>query len=210
MMAPHRTARLTIAITIVTGLAWIAAQLWGANEWVAEQAGFIPLRFAGQTDGFIVPEWLTPFTATLVHGDLMHIIFNMIMLVYCGRAVEQVLGALPLAILYLVGAVAAAFAQYLVDPSSPVPMIGASGAISAVLAVYALLFSRNEVKAIGPVPAHWVRALWLAAAWTGVQWLLSFATSRGTYQIATAAHVGGVLVGLALARPLLAWRYRAA
>jgi membrane associated rhomboid family serine protease len=208
MLSPHRSARLTFSITIVTGLAWVAAQLWGASDWVAEQAGFIPLRFAGQTTGFVVPAWLTPFTATLVHGDIMHIVFNMIMLVYCGRAVEQILGALPLAVLYVVGAVAAASAQYLVNPMSPVPMIGASGAISAVLAVYALLFSRNEVKAIGPIPAHWVRALWLAAGWTAVQWLLSFATSRGSYQIATAAHVGGFLVGLALARPLLAWRYR--
>jgi membrane associated rhomboid family serine protease len=208
MMAPLRTARLTLSITIITGIAWLAAQVSGADGWVAEQAGFIPLRFAGSTTGFILPAWLTPWTATLVHGDLMHIIFNLIMLVYCGRAVEQVLGAVPLAILYIFGAAASAFAQYLVDPISPVPMIGASGAISAVLAVYALLFSRNEVRAIGPIPAHWVRALWLAVAWTGVQWLLSFATSRGTYQIATAAHVGGFLVGLALARPLLAWRYR--
>ena len=59
MMAPHRTARLTISLTVVTGLAWIAAQLWGAQDWVAEQAGFIPLRFAGQTSGFVIPEWLT-------------------------------------------------------------------------------------------------------------------------------------------------------
>lgn len=208
MMAPHRTARLTLVLSVITGIAWVAAQVSGSDGWVAEQAGFIPLRFAGSTTGFIVPAWLTPWSATLVHGDLLHVTFNLIMLVYCGRAVEQVLGAVPLAILYLAGAVAAAFAQYLVNPMSPVPMIGASGAISAVLAVYALLFSRNEVRAIGPIPAHWVRALWLAVAWTGVQWLLSFATSRGAYQIATAAHVGGFLVGLALARPLLAWRYR--
>ncbi|WP_293879945.1 rhomboid family intramembrane serine protease [Sphingomonas sp.] len=208
MLAPHRTARVTYMLAIVTGLAWIVVQVTGAEAWVAEQAGFIPLRFASSNSGFVVPNWLTPFTATVVHGDLMHVTFNLIMLVYCGRAVEQVLGAVPLVALYLAGAVASAFAQYLVDPSSPVPMIGASGAISAVLAVYALLFSRNEVKALGPIPAHWVRALWLALAWTGVQWLLSFATSRGSYQIATAAHVGGFLVGLALARPLLAWRYR--
>jgi membrane associated rhomboid family serine protease len=210
MLAPHRAARLTISLTVITGLAWIVAQVLGTNAWVAEQAGFIPLRFSGMVGGFIVPAILTPLTATLVHGDFVHVTFNLIMLVYCGRAVEQVLGALPLAFLYVVGAIAAAAAQYLVNPSSPVPMIGASGAISGVLAVYALLFSRNEVKAIGPIPAHWVRALWLAAAWTGVQWLLGFATSKGNYQIATAAHVGGFLVGLALARPLLAWRYRRA
>jgi membrane associated rhomboid family serine protease len=210
MLASHRAARLTVALTVVTGLAWVAAQLTGTNTWIAEQAGFIPLRLSGAAAGFIVPAALTPLTATLVHGDFVHVTFNLIMLVYCGKAVEQVLGALPLALLYVAGAVAAAAAQYLVNPSSPVPMIGASGAISAVLAVYALLFSRNEVKAIGPVPAHWVRALWLAAGWTGVQWLLGFATSKGNYQIATAAHVGGFLVGLALARPLLAWRYRRA
>lgn len=210
MMPPQRTVRLTISLTVVTGLAWIVAQLTGTNAWVAEQAGVIPLRFSGTVAGFIVPAFLTPVTATLVHGDIVHIAFNLIMLVYCGRAVEQVLGALPLALLYVSGAVAAAMAQYLVNPISPVPMIGASGAISAVLAVYALLFSRNEVKAIGPIPAHWVRALWLAVAWTGVQWLLGLATAKGSYQIATAAHVGGFLVGLALARPLLAWRYRRA
>jgi membrane associated rhomboid family serine protease len=208
MKAPHRAALLTFAIAIVTGLAWIAAQVTNSESWVSHQAGFIPLRFAASATGFVVPVWLTPFTATLVHGDFFHVTFNLVMLVYCGRAVEQVLGMIPLAVLYLVGAVAAAVAQYLVNPISPVPMIGASGAISAVLAVYALLFSRNEVSAIGPIPAHWVRALWLAAAWTGVQWLIGFATARGSYQVATAAHVGGFLVGLALARPLLAWRYR--
>jgi membrane associated rhomboid family serine protease len=210
MMAPHRMARLTLSLTIVTGLAWIVAELAGINLWIAQQAGFIPLRFSTSNDGFLVPAWLTPFTATFVHGDIVHIGFNLAMLMYCGRAVEKVLGSLPLAILYLVGAVAAAAAQYLVNPQSPVPMIGASGAISAILAVYALLFSRTEVQALGPVPAHWVRALWLAAAWIGVQWLMSYATSRGSYQIATAAHVGGFLVGLALARPLLALRYRSA
>lgn len=210
MLAPHRAARLTIFLTVVTGLAWVAAQFTGTNAWIAEQAGFIPLRLSGAAAGFVVPASLTPLTATLVHGDFVHVTFNLIMLAYCGKAVEQVLGALPLALLYVVGAIAAAAAQYLVNPSSPVPMIGASGAISAVLAVYALLFSRNEVRAIGPIPAHWVRALWLAAGWTGVQWLLGFATSRGNYQIATAAHVGGFLIGLALARPLLAWRYRGA
>ena len=89
-------------------------------------------------------------------------------------------------------------------------MIGASGAISAILAVYALLFGRNEVKAFGPIPAHWVRALWLALAWTGVQFLIGLSTAGGSYHIAVAAHVGGFLIGLALARPLLAWRYRGA
>jgi membrane associated rhomboid family serine protease len=72
------------------------------------------------------------------------------------------------------------------------------------------LFSRNEVKRIGPIPAHWVRALWLAVAWTGVQWMVGLASAGSGYAIAWAAHVGGFLAGLALARPLLSWRYRGA
>jgi membrane associated rhomboid family serine protease len=122
----------------------------------------------------------------------------------------SILGVGPLAFLYVVGAYLAAGGQYLIDPASPIPMIGASGAISAIIGVYALLFSRNEVKRIGPIPAHWVRALWLAVAWTGVQWMVGLASAGSGYAIAWAAHVGGFLAGLALARPLLSWRYRGA
>ena len=210
MAAGAKPARLTYAIVGITVVAYFLARLFWPTDFISEQAGFIPLRFAGATTGFAVPAWLTPLTATLAHGDLIHIGFNMIMLVYCGRMVEAVLGMGPLAALYLIGAYLAAGAQYLIDPLSPVPMIGASGAISAVVAVYALLFGRNDVKRWGPIPAHWVRAIWLAVAWTAIQWMIGLVSRGDGYQIATAAHVGGFLAGLALARPLLAWRYRGA
>ena len=86
-------------------------------------------------------------------------------------------------------------------------MIGASGAISALLAVFALIFSRTQTSAIGPIPAHWVRALWLAAAWIGLQLALGFAGGGGFGAVAIWAHVGGFLAGLLLARPLLRWRF---
>ena len=211
MAAGAKPARLTYALVAIITLAYFAGILLTSGGFTTEQMGFIPLRFSVDAQGFILPAWLTPLTATLAHGDWVHIAFNMLMLVYCGRSVETVLGSGPLALLYLVGAYIAAAAQYVVEPLSPVPMIGASGAISAVIAVYALLFGRNDVKRWGPIPAHWVRAIWLAIAWTGLQWLVGLASSRGEgYQVATAAHVGGFLAGLALARPLLAWRYRGA
>jgi membrane associated rhomboid family serine protease len=205
-----RPARLTYGLVIATVIAYFAGRLLTAGGFTTEQMGFIPLRVSAAAEDFVIPVWLTPLTATLAHGDLIHLGFNMLMLVYCGRMVEAVLGVGPLAVLYLVGAYLAAAAQYLVDPASPVPMIGASGAISAIIGVYALLFGRNDVNNWGPIPAHWVRALWLAIAWTGVQWMVALATRGGTYQIATAAHVGGFLAGLAMARPLLSWRYRGA
>jgi membrane associated rhomboid family serine protease len=112
-------------------------------------------------------------------------------------------------VLLLAGAYAGAFAQFLANPQSPMPMIGASGAISAVIAVFALLFSSSQAPAIGPIPSHWVRALWLAAAWIGVQLMIGFAGGSGFGAIAIWAHVGGFLAGLLLARPLLRWRFSA-
>jgi membrane associated rhomboid family serine protease len=209
MQAPRR-APVTDSIAIVTAVAWLLALVAAPQGWLAEQGGFIPLRLSGQMGGFVVPALLTPFTAALIHGGLFHLLMNMLLLVICGRAVEAVLGSGALATLYVAGAVAAAAGQFVADPGSAIPMIGASGAISAVLAVYAMLFGRDEVKAIGPIPAHWVRALWLAAGWIGVQLLIGFATVGSDLQIAIAAHIGGFLIGLAMARPLLAWRYRGA
>lgn len=210
MVAARSGAPLTNGIAIATTIAWLIAVIAVPEGWLAEQGGFIPLRFSGQVGGFIVPALLTPFTAAFIHGGLFHLLMNMLMLIVCGRAVEAVLGSGPLGALYFIGAIAAGAGQFVADPGSPVPMIGASGAISAVLAVYAMLFGRNEVKAIGPIPAYWVRALWLAGGWIGIQLLIGFATVGSEYQIAIAAHIGGFLAGLAIARPLLAWRYRGA
>jgi membrane associated rhomboid family serine protease len=205
-----RPARLTYVVAAITVVAYFAGLLLTSGGFMVEQMGFIPLRFSSDAQGFVVPALLTPLSATLSHGDLFHLGFNILMLVYCGRAVEAVLGMGPMAALYVIGAYVAAAGQFIVGPMSPVPMIGASGAISAVLAVYALLFGRNDVKRWGPIPAHWVRAIWLAVAWTAIQWMIGLVSGGSGYEIATAAHVGGFLAGLALARPLLAWRYRGA
>jgi len=201
-----RQSRVTIAIAVVTALAFLASLVAGPH--ILLQAGFIPLRarVAVPFDG--VPFFLTPLTATLLHGGWLHLGFNLLMLVYCGRQVESELGGLRLALLYLIGAYVAALAQLLVDPASPTPMIGASGAISAVLGTYAMLFGRGRVKAIGPVPGTVVRAFWLAVAWTILQWGIGIASGPGPFSIATAAHVGGFLTGLVLTWPLLEWRYR--
>jgi membrane associated rhomboid family serine protease len=208
--AGGRPARLIYIITAITVLAHLAGLVLTRGGFMVEQMGFIPLRFSADAEGFVIPALLTPLTATLSHGDFFHLGFNMLMLVYCGRSVEAVLGAGPTAALYVIGAYIAAAGQFVVGPASPVPMIGASGAISAVVAVYALLFGRNDVKRVGPIPAHWVRAIWLAVAWTAIQWMIGLVSGGSGYEIATAAHVGGFLAGLALARPLLAWRYRGA
>ncbi len=117
------------------------------------------------------------------------------------------LGAGPVVVLYVVGGYAAAAAQWAVDPGSTVPIIGASGAISALVAAYARLFGERRAGAIGPFSADVVHVAWLAAAWVGIQLLMGIA-GLGGLAIAIWAHIGGFLAGLVLAHPLLRWRYR--
>lgn len=176
------------------------------------RAGFIPARFGSELimpPGMLVPFLLTPLTSAFLHGGVLHLVFNMVILLFIGRQLEAPLGGKATAVLLLAGAYVGALAQWLSDPQSAVPMIGASGAISALIAVFALIFSRSQAPAIGPIPSHWVRALWLAAAWIAVQLLIGMAGGGGFGAVAIWAHVGGFLAGLLLARPLLRWRFGA-
>ncbi len=201
--------RVTTTIVVVTALAWALAALAGVGDRVAVLAGFIPARFAGAELAEAVPAWLTPLSALLIHGGLLHLAFNLLMLGFCGRMVETALGGWGTGLLYGIGAYAAAAAQYLVGPHSEVPVIGASGAISALIAAYALLYGQRRALPKG-WPAGLINVLWLAAAWIGLQLLLGFATSGTGLNVALAEHVGGFIAGLALARPLLLLRYRKA
>ena len=171
----------------------------------------MPLRFAGAElpEGLplVVPSLLTPLSATLVHGGAMHLVFNLIMLMFCGRLLERAIGGARIGILYVVGAYAAAAVQWAIDPVSTVPMIGASGAISAIVGAYSLLYGERRAKRIGPIPADVVHVAWLAAAWVGMQLLIG-AAGVGGMTVAIGAHIGGFIAGLAIARPLLLSRYR--
>jgi membrane associated rhomboid family serine protease len=205
--------RATVTITAVTALVSALLILTGMLGQAAIGAGFIPLRVDGAALpsglAFGMPLWLTPLTATLIHGGWAHLLLNLVMFFFCGQQTERALGAGGIAALYLVGAYAAAAMQWAFAPASAVPMIGASGAISAVVGAYAVLFGRRRAKRLGPIPAHIVHIAWLAAAWIGIQLLIGFA-GMGGVTVAIGAHIGGFVAGLVLARPLLGWRFRRA
>jgi membrane associated rhomboid family serine protease len=154
------------------------------------------------------PAFLTPLTATLVHSGLVHLGFNLLMLVWCGVQVERVLGATGLVVLYVLGAYAAAGAQWAVDPMGATPVIGASGAISAVVGAFALSFGQQKRLVSSPALNRLLNALWLLAAWIVLQLMTGALAGAQGYLLATPAHIGGFLAGLALQRPLLLWRYR--
>ncbi len=205
--------KLTNGLIIANVLIYLVIWIFGWQQDALLRGGMFPIRLGGELGdvsayGWLVPAWLTPLSSAFLHSGLLHLGFNMLMLLFCGRFVEQALGAKLMAILYVVGAYAAAFAQYAVESDSMVPMIGASGAISAVLGAYALLFARNKVNPVGPIPGYVVRIVWLTLAWIGIQLMVGLATSGNLQGIAIFAHIGGFVAGLVLTRPLLEWRFR--
>lgn len=201
----------TTAIIGVTAAVSLAV-IFGHQDYEASmRAGFIPARLSGMgTDFAAVPTLLTPLTCTLLHGGFLHLGMNMLMLGFTGKETERALGPLGIVLLYVVGAFVSAFAQWLPNPQSMVPMIGASGAASAVVGAYSLLFGRSRAKAIGPIPAQAVHVVWLAIAWTVVNLLSAFAFLSAGVAVAAWAHIGGFIAGLILAKPLLRWRWRKA
>jgi membrane associated rhomboid family serine protease len=204
-----RTA--TNIIVALTALAWVLAAVSGQSERVAYALGFIPLRMTTAIPGFAAaPAFLTPLTATLVHSGLVHLGFNLLMLVWCGVQVERVLGATGLVILYILGAYAAAGAQWAVDPMGATPVIGASGAISAVMGAFALSFGRARPFTRNLRINRWINVVWLLVAWIALQMMMGWLAGGQGYLLATPAHVGGFAAGLLLQRPLLLFRYRKA
>jgi membrane associated rhomboid family serine protease len=207
-----RTA--TVAISAVTALAWLLAALSGYSDRAAFVMGFIPARFSGLAvlppDISAVPAFLTPLTATLVHSGLVHLGFNLLVFVWCGSQVERVLGKTGLIMLYLVGAYASALLQWLANPVAIVPMVGASGAISAVIGAFALSFGRPKPFTNNLRVNRWINVAWLMLAWVILQVMMSWLAGGQGYLLATPAHIGGFAAGLLLQRPLLLFHYRKA
>ena len=194
------------AVVAVVSLATLALGLVNA---AAQTMGFIPARVSGTLIvPLALPAVLTPLSATLVHGSLLHLAGNLLMLMWCGLAVERVLGARAIVLLFGVGAYVAAAAQYLVGPQIVSPMVGASGAISALIGAFALSYGQEKAIVASRRVNRWLNVAWLMAAWVLIQLGFGYLMGSQGMLLATPAHIGGFVAGLALQRPLLLWRFR--
>lgn len=150
------------------------------------------------------PAWVTLFTSMFLHGGWMHILGNMWFLWIFGNNIEDRMGKTKFLAFYLVCGLGAAAAQIAMGPNSPIPMVGASGAIAGVLGGYLLLFPGSRIICVTLVlvittvelPAWIVLGLWFVMEF--VRGLLSAGGTGGG--VAYAAHVGGFLCGLVLVR----------
>ena len=144
----------------------------------------------------------TPLTHMFLHGGWMHLIGNALFLWVFGNNVEDSMGRARFLVFYLLCGLAAAAAQVALDPASPVPMVGASGAISGVMGAYLVLYPRVHVRMLFvfviffrviALPA-WVVLAW----WFALQVLTMFAGTAGG--VAVLAHIGGFVAGVVLVK----------
>ena len=190
--------------SIIYAFGSIPAVLFGARE--------LPVELQ------IVPPAASVLTSMFLHGGWLHLLGNMLYLWVFGNNVEDAMGHGRFIAFYLVCGIAAALAQALPDPTSTVPMVGASGAISGVLGAYMLLYPHARVLLGLPLGFFIVQlgrfpALWVLAAWFGMQLAMNAFTVSATGGVAFRAHIGGFVAGLLLIpffkhRSVPLWRAR--
>ncbi len=148
----------------------------------------------------------TVFTSMFMHAGVAHLAGNMLFLWIFGDNVEDKLGHVAYLAFYLLSGVAAALAQVLTTAHPGLPMVGASGAVSGVLGAYVVFFPRQPIRLFFLLFVY-VRILEVAAFWWIGFWFLQqslFASLGAGGGVAYAAHIGGFLVGAAVALP---WKF---
>jgi rhomboid family protein len=145
--------------------------------------------------GSLPPE-ATLVTSMFLHGGWEHILGNMIYLFVFGDDIEEALGPVRFLAFYLVCGIFAALAFIALNPHSTTPLVGASGAISGVLAAYLMVRPCAKVSVFVLRAVVRVRAFWVIGGWVLLQlYYFAAATDDG---VAYAAHLGGLLVGAIL------------
>lgn len=211
----RRTPVVTWALIAINVLVWLFQWAHGVEGLSALvlRYGLVPQALTGgaiwvpRSEGGSLGALITPFTSMFMHGGWLHLIGNMWFLHIFGDNVEDTLGRGRFVLFYILGGLAAAALQILIGPHSAVPMVGASGAISAVMAGYVTLYPRARVVTLVPI-FFFIQLIELPAFLFIFVWFgLSLLSALGTWGsvgggVAFFAHVGGFLAGLAMVRAL--------
>lgn len=224
-----RTPVVTYALLAALVLTWVVVQGAGLDARTVAASvcnlGMVPAELTGRAPlGTAVPiganmacvvddqaiNWLTPLTSMFLHGGWGHLLGNCLFLWIFGNNVEDSMGRMRYLAFYLLCGLAAAGAHVLAGPASPVPTVGASGAISGVLGAYLVLYPRVHVRVLIPiiifftvvrVPAFVVLLLWFAFQVLAGLPQLSSVDADVSGGVAVWAHVGGFLAGVLLVKP---------
>jgi membrane associated rhomboid family serine protease len=194
---PTRFPFVTVAIITLNVVAFVLELSLGdafVTRWAA-----IPADIAS---GHHV---LTIATSMFMHGSWLHIISNMVFLCAFGPEVEDLMTSRRYLVFYLLGGLVAAVAQIASVPASTVPILGASGAIAAVMGAFLVTYPRDKIRSLLVilvfVSVAYIPAALLIGVWFLIQFLsLGSVTEHSAGGVAYAAHVGGFIFGAVAAR----------
>jgi len=195
-----------IALNVLAFLIEFAQPSEGALQSFIQAWGVVPREYSAARDlppTIPLPFWSTLFTSMFLHGGWMHLGGNMLYLWIFGDNLEKVMGAARFLVFYLVCGLAASFAHIMFGAASNVPAVGASGAISGVLAGYLLLFPHNRIRVltrggIAQVPALIVVGLWIVIQFINGIGSIATTSETGGGGGAYMAHIGGFSGGRVL------------
>lgn len=180
-------------------------------EWGVVPRTYLPAVGAGDVGSRAA---LAGITSQFVHSGWLHILGNMLYLWIFGNNVEDRLGRLPYLVFYLGGGLVAVSTQAWIDPTSGLPLVGASGAIAAVLGAYLVLYPRARVLSLvflgffyqlAEIPALLVLGFWFLLQVIDASAALGQLQS-GVGGVAFFAHIGGFLLGVAVGLAVRALR----
>jgi membrane associated rhomboid family serine protease len=193
----ERTVPVVTFVLIALNVLVFLVELSGGDQFIDRWA-FVPSRFSQDPAGNVI----TIFSSMFMHGGWFHLLGNMLFLWIFGDNVEDRFGHAKFLIFYLLAGIAATFAQYAVSTQSPVPNVGASGAIAGVLGAYILMFPQSRVNVLVGRQIVAMPAIIVIGAWIALQLFSSVGTightdeSAGSGGVAYMAHVGGFAAGL--------------
>ena len=152
-------------------------------------------------------EWITLVSSQFLHGGLAHLGGNMLYLWIFGNNIEDRLGPIKFLFFYLACGALAALSQWIIEPASTVPTLGASGAIAGVMGAYILRFPRAKIMTfivifVVPIPAYMFLGWWFIQQSLYSYTSLGVSANTGAGGIAYWAHAGGFIFG-AILGPLL-------
>jgi hypothetical protein len=175
------------------------------SEVVRTRFGFEEIAARVEVPPSPIPPWMTMVSCIFLHGSLMHMLGNMWFLYIFGDNVEDRLGHIGFLLLYIGWGVIASLSHYYAQVDSPIPTIGASGAVAGVMGAYLLLYPHANVVTL--VPFFYILQLMVVPApiFLGLWFVLQLL--QGTFSIGAAeatgvawwAHVGGFVAGVAAA-----------
>lgn len=160
------------------------------------QFGSIPLEITHGTDLY------TLVTCMFLHGGWMHLIGNMMFMWVFADNIEATIGSFKFLLFYLAGGILASMTHSILNPSSQMPCVGASGAIAACLGAYLVMFPKSRIKVLILIffTTFRVPAILFLGIWIGQQFLAGFGTlgaaTSDTAGVAYWAHIGGFVFGV--------------